>query len=93
MGETIVYLARLPETSERECLDFLRCLYSHLEHGPDRDKSADAEREVHALGGLQPVTVTAEGVGEGDLDTAIAAVSAAAQACDPDWPRLYRFTA
>ena len=88
MGETVVYLERQPNASEEDCLAFLRCLYSHIEHGPGRDKSADAERELKLSDGLQPVPVQVAG---DHLDTAIAAVSAAAQACDPNWQRLYRF--
>lgn len=88
MGETIVNLERLPDTSEEECLGFLRCLYSRIGQGPNRDKSADAERELQLSDGLQPVPVQVAG---DHLDTARAAVSAAAQACDPNWPRLYRF--
>ena len=88
MSETLVNLERLPDTSEEECMAFLRCLYSHIEHGPHRDKAADAKREPLVSDGIQPVTVQ----GAEDLAAGRAAVAEAALACDESWQRLYRFT-
>jgi hypothetical protein len=86
MAETRVDLVRLPGTSEVECKAFLQCLYSHIEHGPHRDKTSDAEREVLVLEGMQPVDVP----GAEDLAAARTAVAEAAMTCHQDWARLYR---
>jgi hypothetical protein len=87
MSDTVVHLARQPGTSEEKCKAFLRCLYSHIEHGPHRDKAADAEREVLVLEGMQPVEVP----GAKDLAAARTMVAEAAMTCEQDWGRLYRF--
>jgi hypothetical protein len=85
--EPQVNLLRQPATSEEDCKAFLQCLYSHIEHGPHRDKAADTEREPLVADGIQPVTVP----GAEDLAAGRAAVERAATACDPDWQRFYRF--
>ena len=87
MAETIVGLERQPGASEEKCLAFLRCLYGHLEHGPHRDRAADAEREPQVSDRTQPVTVS----GAKNLAAARTAVAEAGMSCDASWQRLYRF--
>jgi hypothetical protein len=87
MSMTLVNLERQPGTSKEECRAFLQCLYSHVEHGPQRDEATDAERQPGVSDGLQPVWVS----GVETVAAGRAAIERAARACDKNWQRLYRF--
>jgi hypothetical protein len=83
---SVVRLVRVEGAPEAECRAFAQCLSGQIAHGPARDPAQDHDREVPDIEQLELTLSMVEAPEEGQ-----AAVAKAADGCDKNWRRLYRF--